>query len=621
MEKFDFAICEEIQKAIRDMGYESPTPIQEMTIPPLLSGRDVIGQAQTGTGKTAAFGIPMIERTDAADLSVQGLVLCPTRELAVQTAGEIAKLGKYRAGLRTLAIYGGQPYERQLGPLKAGVQVVVGTPGRVMDHLNRGTLDLSKVKFAVLDEADEMLDMGFREDIETILGQTNADRQTALFSATMPFAILSLAKQYLKEPEFLRVENKALTVEAVRQTYIPIRSFHKPELLARLLVRDNITRALVFLNTKLGVEEVVTRLQAKGFAAAGLHGDMRQIERDSIMARFKSGLVGILVATDVAARGLDIENVEAVFNYDIPLDVEYYVHRIGRTGRAGKEGRAYTFVVGRETARMWDYRKITKAAILCEQPPSGEDIRAAEEARMLENVKARAEGELNESALNAAKTLLMGAEPEKAVAALIEMLENASGEKIDPKLDIKIPEPPKPAVKPLPQRQMGNRGTNQARFPARAPYARADAHFPREEENAGGKPVRDRRFDARLDGDAPKPSKNDRFSKNRADGNRASRRNDRVVRENEVPKTENRFERRRRQFGDLPETDGAAEKIGAENGAAGKPYRPWEESPRRNHKGGRDGAIHAKDSLPRRREDANHGKKSRPAPSADHPEA
>ena len=617
MDKFDFEICEEIQKAISDMGYESPTPIQEMTIPPLLSGKDVIGQAQTGTGKTAAFGIPMIERTDATDLTVQGLVLCPTRELAVQTAGEIAKLGKYRAGLRTLAIYGGQPYERQLGPLKAGVQVVVGTPGRVMDHLNRGTLDLSKVRFAVLDEADEMLDMGFREDIETILGQTNPDRQTALFSATMPFAILSLAKQYLKEPEFLRVENKALTVEAVRQTYIPIRSFHKPELLARLLVRDNITRALVFLNTKMGVEEVVTRLQSKGFAAAGLHGDMRQIERDSIMARFKSGLVGILVATDVAARGLDIENVEAVFNYDIPLDVEYYVHRIGRTGRAGKEGRAYTFVVGRETARMWEYRKITKAAILCEQPPSGEDIRAAEEARMLESVKTRAESELSEGALNAAKTLLEGAEPEKAVAALIEMLESASGEKIDPKLDIRIPEPPKPAIKPLPLRAAGNRSAGSVRFPARAPYARADAHLPREEESA-----RERRFgsrpesDARRSGEAPKSRKNDRYS-----DNRASRRNDRVVRENEVPKTENRFERRRRQFGDLPEADGAAGKIAAENEAAGKPYRPWGESPRRNQGRGRDGAIHAKDSLPRRREDANHGKKDRPAPNNDHPEA
>lgn len=336
MEHFDFTIREEISRAIADMGYENPTPIQEMTIPPLLDGKDVIGQAQTGTGKTAAFGIPMIERVDALDRSVQGLVLCPTRELAMQTAGEIAKISKFIPGISVLAVYGGQPIERQLLPLKRGVQVVVGTPGRVLDHLNRGTLSLDGVKFAVLDEADEMLDMGFREDMEAILSKTNPDRQTALFSATMPFPILSLAQKYLKEPEFLRVENKQLTVEAVKQTYIPVRSFHKVELLSRLLVRDGITRALVFMNTKLGVEEVVTKLQSRGFAAAGLHGDMRQIERDAIMARFKQGTVGILIATDVAARGLDIDNVEAVFNYDIPLDVEYYVHRVGRTGQIGR---------------------------------------------------------------------------------------------------------------------------------------------------------------------------------------------------------------------------------------------------------------------------------------------
>ena len=449
LEHFDFDLSQETRRAIEDMGYDAPTPIQALAIAPLLEGKDVIGQAQTGTGKTAAFGIPIIEKIDAADRTTQALVVCPTRELAVQTAGELIKLAKYRPGLNVLAVYGGQPIERQLRPLKMGVQIVVGTPGRVMDHLNRGTLSLDGVKIAVLDEADEMLDMGFREDIESILSKTPETRQTALFSATMPLPILNLSQKYLKEPEILRVENKQMTVEAIRQTYIPIRSFHKVELLSRLLVRDGVTRALVFMNTKLGVEDVVTKLQARGFAAAGLHGDMRQIERDAIMERFKNGMVGILVATDVAARGLDIDNVEAVFNYDLPLDVEYYVHRIGRTGRAGREGRAYTFVVGRETSRMWDYRRVTKAAILCEQPPSGEDIKKAEDARLIEKATALATGEPDADALETARRLLENVAPENAVAALLTLLEASEGEKFEPQLDIRVPEPPKPAPRPV----------------------------------------------------------------------------------------------------------------------------------------------------------------------------
>ncbi|MBE5792215.1 MAG: DEAD/DEAH box helicase [Clostridiales bacterium] len=468
MENFDFNVSSDILNAVSDMGFASPTPIQALAIPPMLEGKDVIGQAQTGTGKTAAFGIPMVEKVDAADRSVQAIVVCPTRELAVQTAGEIQKIAKYRPYLRALAVYGGQPIERQLRALSMGVQIVVGTPGRIMDHMNRGTLDLSNVKLAVLDEADEMLDMGFRDDIEAILSKANENRQTALFSATMPLPIMALSKKYLKEPEFLRVESKNLTVEKVRQSYIPVRSFHKPELLSRILVRDGITRALVFMNTKLGVEEVVTSLQSRGFSAAGLHGDMRQIERDAIMARFKNGMVSILVATDVAARGLDIDNVEAVFNYDIPLDVEYYVHRVGRTGRAGREGRAYTFVVGRETARMWEYRKITKATILCEQPPSGEDIKKAEEERLIERAQEKGAGEIAETTLETAKKLIEIMEPDKAVAALITMLEEAVGEKINPALDIRIPEPPKPQPKPVPQRPAFNRDSRPAgRFPAR----------------------------------------------------------------------------------------------------------------------------------------------------------
>lgn len=460
METFDFPISEETLCAITDMGYEKPTPIQELTITPMLEGKDLIGQAQTGTGKTAAFGIPLVEKIDASDKNVQAIILSPTRELAVQTAGEIQKLGKYRPGLRVLAVYGGQPIERQLRELQYGVQIIVGTPGRVMDHMNRGSLSLSRVKVAILDEADEMLDMGFRDDIENILSQTNEERQTALFSATMPFPILTLAQKYLKDPQMLKVENKQMTVEAIKQTYIQIRSFHKIELLARLLVRDNISRALVFMNTKMGVEEVVTALQNRGFAAAGLHGDMRQIERDAIMARFKQGTVGILIATDVAARGLDIDNVEAVFNYDIPLDVEYYVHRVGRTGRAGREGRAYTFVVGRETARMWEYRKITKTAILVELPPSGEDIRKAEEQRLMEKTIELANGEQDEKLLESANKLLESAEPAKVIASLLKQLEEACGSKIQPELDIKVPEPPRvpKSAAPAPVKRVGPYG-------------------------------------------------------------------------------------------------------------------------------------------------------------------
>lgn len=460
METFDFPISEETLRAITDMGYEKPTPIQELTITPMLEGKDLIGQAQTGTGKTAAFGIPLVEKIDASDKNVQAIILSPTRELAVQTAGEIQKLGKYRPGLRVLAVYGGQPIERQLRELQYGVQIIVGTPGRVMDHMNRGSLSLSRVKVAILDEADEMLDMGFRDDIENILSQTNEERQTALFSATMPFPILTLAQKYLKDPQMLKVENKQMTVEAIKQTYIQIRSFHKIELLARLLVRDNISRALVFMNTKMGVEEVVTALQNRGFAAAGLHGDMRQIERDAIMARFKQGTVGILIATDVAARGLDIDNVEAVFNYDIPLDVEYYVHRVGRTGRAGKEGRAYTFVVGRETARMWEYRKITKTAILTELPPSGEDIRKVEEQRLMEKTIELANGEQDEKLLESANKLLESAEPAKVIASLLKQLEEACGSKINPELDIKVPEPPRApkSAAPAPVKRVGPYG-------------------------------------------------------------------------------------------------------------------------------------------------------------------
>ena len=451
-----FGLSPEVAQAIEEMGYETPTPIQQQAIPPMLAGRDVIGQAQTGTGKTAAFGIPLVEKIDPSLRRVQALVLCPTRELAMQTAGELMKLGHRRAGLIVVPVYGGQPIERQLRALQNGAQVVVGTPGRVMDHMKRGTLNFDALKLAVLDEADEMLDMGFRDDIETILSATSEARQTALFSATMPRPILALASRYLNDPVQVRIEKRELTVEKIEQCYISVRSFHKNELLSRLLTLEDIKLALVFCNTKQGVESVVTELQHRGFSAAGLHGDMRQIERDAIMARYRNGLINVLVATDVAARGLDIDNIEAVFNYDIPLDVEYYVHRIGRTGRAGKEGRAYTFVVGREVSRMWDYRRITGAKILCRKAPGAEEVERALCGRVMKEITDRAGGEHSEETRALARQLLESADAEQAVAAMLDLLIRQAGARTDVTIDLNPPEPvrpPRPAAPSAPVRR------------------------------------------------------------------------------------------------------------------------------------------------------------------------
>ena len=485
LEQFEFEISQEVRQAVAEMGFEEPTPIQRDAIPPMLEGRDVIGQAQTGTGKTAAFGIPLVEKIDPADRRVQAIVLSPTRELALQTAGELMKLGKYRH-VSVLPVYGGTPIERQLRELSRGVQVVIGTPGRVMDHMRRGTLDLSGVRLAVLDEADEMLDMGFRDDIETILQQTPEARQTALFSATMPQPILMLGQKYLKDPAHIRVAAKEMTVDKVNQSYISVRSFQKGELLARLLVRDDTKLALVFCNTKLGVENVVTNLQSRGFSAAGLHGDMRQIERDAIMARFRNGMVNVLVATDVAARGIDVDGVETVFNYDIPLDAEYYVHRVGRTGRAGREGRAYTFVVGREVARMWDYRKYTGAKILCEKAPTGEEISRVLAERMADRIAAHAQQEVTEENRELARRLLNELDAETAVAALIGLVA-ASGTKIDAAVDLNIPEPVR---QPRPERR-GPYG-RPVQPERRGPYGRPvnpDANGLATPRARGGKPT------------------------------------------------------------------------------------------------------------------------------------
>lgn len=373
-----------IMRAIAEMGFEQPSPIQAQSIPIAVEGKDMIGQARTGTGKTASFGIPMLQRINPKDKNLQAIVLCPTRELAIQSANEIRKLAKFLHGIKVLPIYGGQEISKQIRSLKGGVQIVIGTPGRVMDHLRRHTLKPQTVDIVVLDEADEMLNMGFREDIETILGQLPEERQTMLFSATMPKPILEIAKRYLHEPEIVKVIQKELTVPKIEQYYYEVNPRKKNEVLSRLLDMHDPSLSLVFCNTKRKVDELVADLKGRGYFAEGLHGDMKQSQRDRVMNGFRNGRTDILVATDVAARGIDVDDVEAVFNYDVPQDDEYYVHRIGRTGRAGREGRAFTLVVGKEIYKLKDIQRYCKTKIRRQPIPSVNDVAAIKVEKLLE---------------------------------------------------------------------------------------------------------------------------------------------------------------------------------------------------------------------------------------------
>ncbi|MBE5931278.1 MAG: DEAD/DEAH box helicase [Lachnospiraceae bacterium] len=375
-----------ILRAVAEMGFEEMSPIQAAAIPVALEGKDMIGQAQTGTGKTAAFGIPLLQRVDPKDKSLQALVLCPTRELAIQVAEEVRKLAKFMHGVKVLPIYGGQDINKQIRSLKGGVQVIIGTPGRVMDHMRRHTLKMGTVKMITLDEADEMLNMGFREDIETILKELPEERQTLLFSATMPQPIMELAEDYQKDAEIVRVVKKELTVPKIEQYYYEVRQKNKPEVLARLLDMYDPKRALVFCNTKKLVDELVEDLQLRGYFADGLHGDLKQQQRDRVMESFRSGKIDLLVATDVAARGIDVDDVEAVFNYDVPQDDEYYVHRIGRTGRAGRVGTSHTLVVGKEIYKLKDIMRYCKTKIHLRPIPSANDINAIRSEKLMKQV-------------------------------------------------------------------------------------------------------------------------------------------------------------------------------------------------------------------------------------------
>ena len=380
-------IDERILRAIEDMGFEETSPIQTQAIPAVCEGIDVVGQAQTGTGKTAAYTIPMLMKINPQIKKPQAIVLCPTRELAVQVAEEIRKLAKYMSDIKVLPVYGGQEIVRQIKSLKTGVQIIVGTPGRVMDQRRRKTVKFDNINMVILDEADEMLDMGFREDMETILTDTPQDRQTVMFSATMPKAIMDIARNFQKDAKVIKVVRKELTVSNIEQFYYEVRPKNKTEVLCRLIDIYNPRLSVVFCNTKRQVDELISELKGRGYFADGIHGDMKQQQRDRVMDDFRSGKVDILIATDVAARGIDVDDVDMVFNYDIPQDEEYYVHRIGRTGRAGRSGMALSFISGKEVYKLKDIERYCKTKILAKPVPSLDDVKNTKVDNMFEKIK------------------------------------------------------------------------------------------------------------------------------------------------------------------------------------------------------------------------------------------
>ncbi len=372
----EFGLIDELMRAIGDVGYETPSPIQLKTIPILLEGRDIVGQAQTGTGKTAAFALPGLQKIDTSNSKVQLLVLTPTRELAIQVAEAFHTYSKHLGRVRVLPVYGGQSISQQIKHLRSGVQVIVGTPGRVMDHMRRETIDLTTLKMVVLDEADEMLRMGFQEDVEWILGHTPETRQTALFSATMPRQVRRIAEKYLNDPVNIETERKTMTVPTISQFYVNVSEGQKVDALTRILEADSSPgeAVLIFHRTKIGADQLTEKLQARGYAAEAMHGDMNQNQRESVIKRLKNGQVEIVVATDVAARGLDVEQITSVINYDMPGDTEVYVHRIGRTGRAGREGKAILFVTPRQQRMKRDIENYTKQRIEPFRMPTQADV-------------------------------------------------------------------------------------------------------------------------------------------------------------------------------------------------------------------------------------------------------
>src|SRR6185503_534330 len=388
----ELGLSPEVLKAIDKLGFEQAAPIQASAIPILMEGGDVVGQSQTGSGKTAAFAIPAIEKVDTRQRGVQVLILCPTRELAVQVSEEVHKLAQFKRGLHALPIYGGQSYDRQLFGLRQGVHIVIGTPGRVMDHMRRGTLRLETVKMVILDEVDVMLNMGFRDDIELILQATPKERQTVFFSATIPRPIQQLIEKYSRDPQQVRIEQKAMTVPTVEQVYYEVDRRYKIELLTRLIDIHDLKLGIIFCNTKRMVDDLVDHLEAQGYMADRLHGDMTQNLRDRVMNKFRKSGLEFLVATDIAARGIDVDDVQVVFNYDLPYDAEDYVHRIGRTGRAGRSGRAISFVSGRELFQIRNIERYANTRIHRARIPTEAEVVEARENVFIAKLRATLQG-------------------------------------------------------------------------------------------------------------------------------------------------------------------------------------------------------------------------------------
>nr|WP_310017765.1 DEAD/DEAH box helicase [Microbacterium resistens] len=471
----DLGLTGPVLKTVKDLGYETPSPIQAATIPLLLQGRDVIGMAQTGTGKTAAFALPVLERLDLAQKSPQALVLAPTRELALQVCEAFEAYAARMKGVHVLPVYGGQGYGVQLSALRRGVHIIVGTPGRIMDHLAKGTLDLSELKYLVLDEADEMLKMGFAEDVEQILAQTPAEKQVALFSATMPAQIRRLAQKYLHEPEQISITSKTATNANITQRYLVVSYAQKVDALTRILEVENFDGMIVFVRTKNETETLAEKLRARGYSAAAINGDVAQVQRERTVGHLKDGKLDILVATDVAARGLDVERISHVVNFDIPTDTESYVHRIGRTGRAGRSGDAISFITPRERYLLAHIEKATRQRPDQMQLPSTDDVNSTRLARFDDAITAA----LEESARVAgfrdiiAHYVRHHDVPEGDVAAALAIV--AQGETpllLDPEND---PLAKAVAVDGAPRKAQADRGTREPRAPRRgredyAPY-------------------------------------------------------------------------------------------------------------------------------------------------------
>ncbi|BBB90493.1 MAG TPA: DEAD/DEAH box helicase [Methylomusa anaerophila] len=426
MQKFKaLGISNEIIRALNEMGFEEPTPIQLEGIPVLLEGKDLIGQAQTGTGKTAAFGIPLIEKVKKHPGMVQGIVLTPTRELAIQVAEELNRIGQFTE-IHALPIYGGQDIQRQIKALKRHPQIIVATPGRLMDHMRRGTIKLQDTQMVVLDEADEMLNMGFIEDIEQILSTTSDERQTLLFSATMPRPIQNLAQRFLHDPALIKIKAKEITIPLVEQHYMEINDRQKFDVLCRLLDIQSPELSIVFGRTKRRVDEVSEALKKRGYSAEGIHGDLTQSKRDAVLRQFREGIVDILVATDVAARGLDVSGVTHVYNFDLPQDPESYVHRIGRTGRAGQPGLALTFVISRELEHLHSIEQTTKRKILRMPVPTMADAVEGQQRLTVEKLLNQVEEGNYDHYKGRAEELLTEMDSVSLLAAALKMLTKES---------------------------------------------------------------------------------------------------------------------------------------------------------------------------------------------------